>query len=152
MRPITTSDREMWILGDDPAVEPTADEVWPEYLSSNDESKLTLGSEPIRYETRGLSVRERCWARGEGHAVRGNAFLGFLPYVQACLVAVHGAKEVSEEEVSKMRVPYMGMSILTEDAVFGLLGQKEDRIVHLGGIIFARNHIGSSEDDDLGEG
>jgi len=152
MRPITTDDRELWILGDDPAVRPTPDDVWPEYLRTNDESLLTLEGEPTRYEVRGLSVRERCWARGEGQAVRGNVFLGFLPYVRACLMAVHGPREASEEEVSKMRRLVMGMSLLTEEAVFDLLGQDEDRIVHLGGTIFARNHLGVAEGDDLGEG
>lgn len=136
---ITTGDRQLVILPTDPAIpeDGTADE-WDEYRRTWNEEVLRLTAEPKRHEIRGLSLRERLWAKGEIEMAKRHG-AGYLILLSYCRVGLAGHDD--------RRVPFLGMQLLPDEVVWDVLGSV-DAVTHLGFMIYSENEIG----DDLGKG
>jgi hypothetical protein len=127
---VSTSDRADFILAIDPCIPADGTiEEWEAYRDSLDESHLRLTGEPTRYEVRGFSVRERCWVRDRVSESKGDVALMALSY---CRVGLCGYEED--------RRPEKGLSLLTEDKVFEVLGSI-DAIIHLGMYLYGENEV-----------
>jgi hypothetical protein len=125
---ITTGDRRPLIAANDPALGNTDRAAYRRYVESGDESILSLRSEPVRYEVRGMTVRERLYCRGI--QVQGNLYLWALAVLRCVLCGVSGARRADALEEKK--VPEFGMLLLPDDVVFEACGHDEDTVWLLG--------------------